>query len=152
MLLFNGYDTKVGGSGYVRLDEESKARDEWAYDVAQNRMEFLRTAPYTVHTKTAYDEQSCRLVGFGADDTAVYALENKAWQKTEPEEQPGTWRVGFGLAYDSQSDRTILFGGNPHGSLLNDTWAYDYETNTWTEMSPDVSPSRRDGHAMAYDT
>ena len=152
VLLFNGHDKKVGGWGYERLDEESKARDEWAYDVDQNRMEFLRTAPYTVYNKTAYDEQSRRLVAFGADDTAVYDLENKAWQKTEPEEQPGTWRHGFSLAYDSQSDRTILFGGNPHGSLLNDTWAYDYETNTWTEMSPDVSPSPRDGHAMAYDT
>ena len=152
VLLFNGYDAKTGGWGFRRLDDESLARDEWAYDVAQNRMELLRTAPYTIYNVTAYDAQSRRLIGFGADNTAVYDLENKAWEKTEPEEEPGTWRFGFGLVYDSQSDRTILFGGGAEGTKLDDTWAYDYETNTWTEMSPDVSPPRREYHAMAYDT
>ncbi len=151
VLLFNGYDAKIGGWGFERLDAESLARDEWAYDVAQNRMELLRTAPYTIFNVTAYDEQSRRLIAFGMDHTAVYDLENRAWEKTEPEEEPWTWRFGFGLAYDSQSDRTILFGGDAEDLWLNDTWAYDYETNTWTEMSPEVSPPDRAYHAMAYD-
>jgi hypothetical protein len=152
VLLFNGYHEKTGGWGYERLDAESRARDEWAYDAAQNRLEYLRTAPYTVYNMTAYDEQSHRLIAFGTDSTAVYDLEHRAWEKTEPEEEPGTWRFGFGLAYDRRSDRTILFGGGDfEGLYLSDTWAYDYESNTWTEMSPEVSPSRRMYHAMAYD-
>jgi diguanylate cyclase (GGDEF)-like protein len=29
-------------------------------------------------------------------------------------------------------------------------WAYDYESNTWTALSPAVAPSARGWHAMAY--
>jgi hypothetical protein len=53
------------------------------------------------------------------------------------------------MAYDSQSDRVILFGGYGTGEL-GDTWAYDYNTNTWTEMTPSNSPESRDYHSMVY--
>ena len=51
------------------------------------------------------------------------------------------------MAYDAGSDRGILFGGTG-GS---ETWAYDFNSNTWTKMNPVVHPSGRWGHVMAYD-
>src|SRR3989442_8385889 len=58
------------------------------------------------------------------------------------------------MAYDSRSDRVILFGGwggygNPRP--LGDTWAYDFSTNTWTQMFPAVGPPARMYFAMTYD-
>jgi hypothetical protein len=147
VLLFCGLTGRTGGY-YDPEEKRLNAGDEWAYDVVQNRLEILGTSPYAFSNMAVYDTQSGQLIGFGLEDTVVYDMETRAWQKLEPAEQPPTYRFGYALAYDSQSDRIILFGGWNH---LDDTWAYDYETNTWTEMTPDASPPAREYHAMAYD-
>src|SRR2546421_10262771 len=65
-------------------------------------------------------------------------------------------RAFHAMAYDSQSDRVILFSGAyPAGNttaLLNDTWAYDFNTNTWANMNPGNAPPARAFQAMAYDS
>ena len=41
------------------------------------------------------------------------------------------------MVYDTQTNKVILFGGDGNnGNDLNDTWAYDPQSNTWTELSP----------------
>ncbi|NIV12839.1 MAG: hypothetical protein GWN62_16630, partial [Aliifodinibius sp.] len=41
------------------------------------------------------------------------------------------------MAYDSNADKIVLFGGSDvNGDEINDTWIYDPQTNTWTEMTP----------------
>ncbi len=54
------------------------------------------------------------------------------------------------MAYDSDNDKMILFGGH-NGSILGDTWAYDYKTNNWEEMKPSAPPAPMWRHAMVYD-
>src|SRR5439155_478261 len=75
------------------------------------------------------------------------------WTNMNPSVKPSA-REFHAMAYDSRSDRIILFGGTqslpPFDS--DETWAYDFNTNTWTNMDPASKPSARDGHAMAYDT
>ena len=41
------------------------------------------------------------------------------------------------MAYDSESDQVILVAGTDANTwvTLNDTWAYDYEFDTWTELA-----------------
>ncbi len=54
--------------------------------------------------------------------------------------------------YDSRADRFILFGGASSGlQVLNDTWAYDYTNNTWTNLTHVVAPSPRAAAVMVYD-
>lgn len=38
------------------------------------------------------------------------------------------------LVYDASRSRLLLFGGRQGANALNDTWAFDLETNTWTEI------------------
>lgn len=45
-------------------------------------------------------------------------------------------------------DKALLFGGESAG-YLDDTWTWDGQK--WTRLTPTTSPSRRGGHAMAYD-
>ncbi len=61
------------------------------------------------------------------------------------------------MAYASQSDRIVLFGGHGVGPRsgfagTNQTWAYDFNSNTWTNMQPTTKPPGRFDHAMAYDS
>ena len=60
------------------------------------------------------------------------------------------------MAYDAESDRVILFGGQTgsdtaEDSFKDDTWAYDVAANKWTEMKPVSGPSRRSAAELAYD-
>jgi N-acetylneuraminic acid mutarotase len=62
------------------------------------------------------------------------------------------------MVYDVESDRMILFGGIDTLGFIqdrivytNETWAYDFDSNTWTKMEPEVRPPGVNYQAMAYD-
>lgn len=64
---------------------------------------------------------------------------------------PGLWNPGW--VYDSHVDRFILFGGFlTSTTTTNATWAYDYTSNTWTNITPVVGPQPRGSAAMVYDS
>jgi|SRR5882724_3004613 len=58
-------------------------------------------------------------------------------------------RTSHGLTYDSERQRLVLFGGDPGGPPLDDTWVWDGAL--WTEVA-DTGPSARHGLAMAFDS
>ena len=62
--------------------------------------------------------------------------------------------VGQRIVYDSESDRIIMFGGFDFSNfkLVDETWAYDYNTNTWTNMNPRIHPTARNFQGMGYDS
>jgi len=108
----------------------------------------------------AYDVQSDRIILFGGNapglrplnDTWAYDYDASTWTDMSPGVAPSP-RGGFGMAYDSQSDRVVLFGGldEDSGATNNETWAYDLESNRWTNMTAPGSPSRRFETHMVYD-
>jgi len=106
----------------------------------------------------AYDSRSDRVILFGGattagnlDDTWGYDFETNTWMNMEPAVKP-PGRAYHAMAYDSGSDRVILFSGSSAVGPLNDTWAYDFGANEWTNMTPASSPPVRSNHAMAYDS
>jgi RHS repeat-associated protein len=59
---------------------------------------------------------------------------------------------GAGLAYDAGREVSVLFGGaQPYANGPDDT-TWEYEINAWSQADPDHRPTRRSGHAMAYDS
>jgi hypothetical protein len=58
------------------------------------------------------------------------------------------------MVYDSESRKSIIIGGLDYDTwqTFNETWAYDYDTNTWTKMNPKTMPPGLYAHAMAYDS
>jgi hypothetical protein len=108
----------------------------------------------------AYDSESDKMILFGGvpgyylynDETWAYDYNTNTWTNMNPSEKPSA-RCRYSLAYDSESDKMILFGGCGWGDILNDeTWAYDYNTNTWTNMNPILKPSPRQEQVMVYDS
>jgi len=126
----------------------------------------------------AYDEESRKVVMFGGldvtqffnciingcddagwfacetNDTWVYDYPSNRWTKMPrpaDENQLPSRRNSHGLTYDRRADRVILFGGGDVFGPAQDTWAYDYNTNTWTNLQPAVSPEGREYGYLAYD-
>src|SRR5438132_10443635 len=110
-----------------------------------------------------YDSKSDRVILFGGGvspnpnwyqtaETWAYDFNTNTWTNMTPSSGPSARRF-HAMAYDSTNDLTILFGGTVHfENLLGDTWAYDFNTNTWTNMTPPVAPGARELHEMAYDS
>ena len=156
--------TYVAGSDRILLfggNTLSGASDEtWSYDVDTDAWTNMNppVRPFArLAAALAYDAQSDRVVLFGGGtvgavfgDTWSYDFASNTWTKMQPAVTP-TVRSGAAMAYDAQSDRIILFGGTGLLGSADDTWVYDLDGDTWTEMSPAVRPPARAGHAMAYD-
>jgi hypothetical protein len=58
-------------------------------------------------------------------------------------------RTGASLAYDEESQMTVLFGGTGGGVYRGDTWLFN--GIDWIQQQPPVSPSPRTTASMAYD-
>ena len=115
-------------------------------------------------TAMAHDSESERVILFGGEtlygyfgDTWAYDIKGNAWTNMEPSTSPEAPYSGPGLAehcmaYDSKADRVILFGG-VFQNMNQDTWAYDFNANTWQDMGPVPSGLYpRIECAMTYDS
>lgn len=115
------------------------------------------------HHSMVFDSAGGRAILFGGtninvpslNDTWAYDLKGDTWSELGPAGTLPSARVDHSMAYASDAGQVILFGGVDSirgSSWLNDTWAYDSATNTWTELFPDGGlPSARCGHSMVYD-
>ena len=98
----------------------------------------LASAKVSLETQTS-------VAGIATDDSF-----GATWVNRSPSGSPAG-RFEYAMAYDSQNHKVILFGGSGSSGFLEDTWAYDYAANTWTNRNPANSPTGRRSHAMTYD-
>ena len=152
--------------------------DTWSYDPQSQVWTKLAPSGGTPLSRNdhamAYDAQAGKIILFGGSnshepgdiseteqrflnlgDTWAYDPVSNSWQELTPSVSPPA-RRGEGLVYDSHRGRVIMFGGIADGgsdlTRFADTWAYDYETNTWTNLEPSGTvPSRMEDFSMAYD-
>ena len=88
--------------------------------------------------------------GYG-DEIWVYDCEGDDWTELETSPKP-EGRYWFNLAYDSTDGELVLFGGSGGGDdQRQDTWKYNYASNTWTRIGTGTMPPGRANSAMAYD-
>jgi N-acetylneuraminic acid mutarotase len=149
-----------GSQSHLRWGADLK--EIWSYDVENNIWkevgvnEANAVKDNACAHSPAYDIESNRVVVLNSEgETWAYDFKAKHWEKRSPEISPSA-RAGQRTAYDSESDRIILFGGfegkSTESPIYNDTWSYDYNTDTWTKMEPKNPPGIRMYHVMAYDT
>ena len=156
--------------GEKDFNVESWVFDTWSFDYATNtwtKMEPTGT-PYATFSALAYDSESDKIIAWGgmhadevvSDQTWIYDYDDNTWTNAEPAVTPPLGLTSSSIAYDSESDVVIVHGGgltkdeNPDGFpiLINQTWAFDYNTNTWTNMTIASHPVGRSAHQMVYDT
>lgn len=146
VILFGGYDM-------------ARAHDDtWAYDFNTDTWTEMNPATRPKarnYQAVAYDAESDRVLIWGlnevfdrADESVwAYDFNTDSWEQMPIGDPFPENRNYPRLAYDAESDRTILYGGAPRG---DQTWAYDYNSNTWTLMEPAPVPAKVSRHALAY--
>jgi hypothetical protein len=168
----------IGGvEGHSRVLIGTGIPETWMYAVAEGAWYRLDDGPMPsarFGQAVAYDSESGVVVMFGgatgsgqwcrvvrrcalgeSDETWWLDPATGLWDQPPAVDGPSA-RFGAAAAYDAGSDRIVLFGGakaldGDNVDLFTDTWAYDVDAHTWTEMDPDTTPPVRAYGAMTYD-
>lgn len=114
-----------------------------------------------------YDEESNMVILFGGffmeisdigqllstrviEETLAYDLNTNNWTNMAPTTNP-PGRNDHAMVYHPTLDRVVMFGGDLHGGEgLDETWMYDYNTNSWELIPVLNSPPGRKFSAMVY--
>lgn len=134
--------------------------DTWEWDGVNwtQVMTTVAPAPRGNHA-LAYDAKRRVTLLFGGsarawlDDT--WEWDGNTWQQRASSVHPNP-RRDHALAYDLARGKCVLFGGfgmEAEGDVsythLGDTWEWD--GSAWSESHPNMAPSARAAHALAYD-
>ena len=143
MILFGG-NNDPSGSIYLS--------DTWRYDYATNTWTEVESTSQPLGLKWScmtYDSIDQKSILFGGG-SAAFQTENETWiydsmaiewEKKYPDVVPPS-REAFGFAFDTVNEKGILFGGiNGNREFLNDTWSYDYNSNSWEKMEENIDES-----------
>lgn len=137
----------------------------WAFQLDCNSWEPLAASGIGPRARfaVAHDTQRNRLLVFGGRERRnnayvnlrdVWALDlaTDTWSELTTSGTQPPARSSPVAVYDAVRDRLVIFGGNSSTSGLtltgiNDLYALDLATNTWTQLTPTGAPSPRLYHA-----
>jgi hypothetical protein len=126
--------------------------DTWAFDIGSVTWTEVDTDGNPGRLKwplMTYDSVNQKCILFGGqigdnvvDGTHAYDAQTSTWTELHPDPSP-LGRISSELAFDPRFGVCIFFGGkNPLGGQYSDTWAYEYSSNTWTELT-NLDPTTR---------
>ena len=135
--------------------------DVWSFDLATNAWsQFTPTGgPPNIRYGVGYtfDPVARDLVTFAGftnlgrfHDVWRFNDQAEAWTDVSPATGPGE-RCLHAACYDPVRHRMIMYAGQNNFGPLDDLWALDLDTNTWTEFTPTPKPSGRFFSSMVYD-
>jgi N-acetylneuraminic acid mutarotase len=158
IILFGGFKGKSSDDPYLS--------DTWAYDVNEDYWEELspRSSPSPrIYHGMAYDMDTDRVVMWGGrpykevNDTTVwiYDYNTDSWESRKCKNSPSKRLSYHGMLYYPPWEKVVLFGGvalsgRLKGTLSNQTWTLDLQTNSWERLKQSSPPSPRAKHAMVY--
>jgi hypothetical protein len=155
----SGYVILYGGQTGEWNPPENFNHETWLFDPEKNV--WTEVTPEvspggSVGGSMTYDSNAKRIIlSVISDDltelqTWAYETESNTWTRLA---NGPLNMLGQRIVYDAESDRTIMFGGieMTKYKFIDETWAYDYNTDTWRNMHPSGKPHGRNYHGMVYD-
>ncbi len=149
-LVYDGHNREAvafggGGTwGRVSKEREPVKPGDWIYDEAAARCRCLTADDAGKVTEARrWHPAHC--------GTWTFSEASKQWSSLpQPLGSQPSGRILPGMAYDSDERKIVLFGGDDLARCLDDTWIYDCQTRTWSEVHPPVKPRARASQAMVY--
>jgi len=138
-------------------------QDTWVWNGTDN--EWYNVTNYTMWPdkvtlhKMVYDSVNERIISFGGtaggagfQKTWIYNYTDSSWISLSPATQPDG-RYAQAMAYDSDNERVILFGGTEAAGRSDETWIYNYTDGLWYNVSDfPGSANQSDNSGMVYDS
>ncbi len=136
----------------------TEAPGAWTQLVPQSAAEDLPDA--RMGGTLTYEPTTDRLLlfaGWGGteffDTVWSYDLTTNTWTSLDTGGNPPAARALHSVVYLPDTGRLLMFGGYNGSVYLGDTWAYDIDADSWTNLGPSGSvPEARDGHSLVYDS
>jgi hypothetical protein len=75
-------------------------------------------------------------------DTQAFDLDTSAWEDLTPSGEKPQVRCLLTAAYDAANRRMIVYGGQRSGPL-DDVWAFDIGSRSWSDLTPSERPPGR---------
>ncbi|MEO5923831.1 MAG: kelch repeat-containing protein [Bryobacteraceae bacterium] len=136
--------------------------DLWSYSLLQKRWVEIQSSgappPARFGHTVVFDARRRRLVVFGGQASGffsdVWALDiaSKSWTRLSVDGAGPSRRYGHSAIYDTARDRMVISHGFTNSGRFDDTWAFDFATNSWRDISPaGTRPLRRCLHHASYD-
>jgi hypothetical protein len=151
---------------------EGDTKDVWAFDFKSKEWSKRtpKSGPPSLFLQSmVYDSANHVTLLFGGqtggygdgktvNDIWAYTYAKNTWEKRSPANPPPP-RAQAQACYDSVNGVLIVFGGHAEvypkrgeGRTYDDTWVYDYKTDTWTSMKPkNAPPAGSTVRFMAFD-
>jgi uncharacterized protein (TIGR03437 family) len=136
--------------------------DLWAYSLRTRQWREVqvsgeRPAARFGHT-LIFDPVRRRVVVFAGQargffgDVWAFDLAGNAWRRLSPDDSGPSRRYGHSAIYDPVRDRMVISHGFTNAGRFDDTWAFEFSSNIWRDLSPSgARPLRRCLHHAAYD-
>jgi N-acetylneuraminic acid mutarotase len=150
VLLFGGYDSY-----------QSKLNDLWVYYPNNNSWSELAPSsspPIEYGHSLFYRDNGGEIYTFGRNS---FEFRNEFWeydtsanswlQMTATFPRP-SYRYWHGMVYSNISDVCLLFGGSSNNFDMDDSWIFNFTTNSWTEIQSDNNPPERSLFSMCHDS
>jgi hypothetical protein len=162
------------GGHYPEIDDPDLLgqNETWAYSFNTNtwfNMNPSISPPPVINAFLSYDSNAGKMLLYGGvsrwtepityyTDVWSYDFALNTWINVTPSSgsSPGT-RIAYLWSFDPILNKTLLFGGStnlnlPYWDFQDDMWTYDLESKSWTEITPDIRPSKRIYSNMVYES
>lgn len=136
--------------------------DLWSYSLTGRQWTEVKVSgplpPARFGHTIVFDSVRRRLVVFGGQaggffsDVWAFHIASGAWQQLSPDNSGPSRRYGHSAIYETSRDRMVISHGFTTAGRFDDTWAFDFNTNSWRDLNPPAPrPLRRCLHHAAYD-
>lgn len=142
--------------------DSSSRNDLWTYSIDEGRWSAVEaggTKPPARFGHTLVADRRGRLIVFGGQSSGffsdVWAFDPAAgsWQQLGKDETGPSRRYGHSAVYDESRDRMVISHGFTDSGRFDDTWAFEFATNTWRNLTPSgAKPLRRCLHHAVLDS
>lgn len=146
-------------------DFEGTKNDLWSYSLTDRRWTAVnpvggtKPQPRFGHT-LVFDSTRRRLILFGGQaggffsDVWAFDITDVSWRQLSRDDVGPTRRYGHSAIYETGRGRMVISHGFTNAGRFDDTWAFDFTSNTWRNISPasgGARPLRRCLHHAVYD-
>jgi len=149
--------------GEFEYENDVFLNNTWKYNYSSNTWQILSitTSPRARSNHgMVYDSKNQQIILFGGldtktydqlNDTWIFNLNENQWTQLNISNSPPV-RSDMSFYYDDVLEALIIFGGYTlYNQLIDDTWCFYTQNNTWVEVNATNSPTARYGHHMIYD-